>query len=96
MNVYLEIGKKRTFACAIDWPGWARTGRDETSALQALLDYGPRYARVLKGIPLSFEPPNDVSKINVVERLQGTATTDFGAPDLSISSDKERIEDAEL
>ena len=45
IDVYLEIGKKRTFAGVIDWPGWCRSGRDEGSALQALLEYGPRYAR---------------------------------------------------
>ena len=26
--VYLEIGEKRTFAGAMDWPGWCRSGRD--------------------------------------------------------------------
>jgi hypothetical protein len=34
-DVYLEIGKKRTFAGAIAWPGWCRSGRDEEAALQA-------------------------------------------------------------
>ena len=33
IDVYLEIGKKRTFAGAIDWPGWCRSGRDEGAAL---------------------------------------------------------------
>ncbi len=42
-DVYLEIGKKRTIAGAIEWPGWCRVGRDEDTALQALFDYGPRY-----------------------------------------------------
>ena len=37
IEVYLEIGKKRTFAGALDWPGWCRGGRDEPSALQAFL-----------------------------------------------------------
>jgi len=52
IDVYLEIGKKRTFAGAIDWPGWCRSGRDEPSALQALFDYGPRYAHVLRNTRL--------------------------------------------
>ena len=47
ISIYLEIGQKKTFACAIDWPGWSRAGRDESSALQALLDSAPRYAQVL-------------------------------------------------
>ena len=42
LNVYLEVGSRRTFAAAIDWPGWCRMGPDEATALQTLLDYGPR------------------------------------------------------
>ena len=44
LKVYLEKGNKRVFAAVAEWPGWTRSGRDEDSALQALLDYGPRYA----------------------------------------------------
>jgi hypothetical protein len=40
-----ESTPKRTFAGAIDWPGWRRSGRDAAAARQALVDYGPRYAR---------------------------------------------------
>jgi len=94
--VYLEIGKKRTFAGAIDWPGWCRSGRDEESAIQALLDYGPRYARVLRGTTLQFQPPGDVSAFKIAERLKGNATTDFGAPDMSPSTDTLPIDAAEL
>lgn len=35
-GVYLEIGKRRLFACAVEWPGWARAGRDQDLALAAL------------------------------------------------------------
>lgn len=48
-SVYIEVGQKRTFAGAIEWPGWCRSGKDEATALQALLDYGGRYERVLRG-----------------------------------------------
>ena len=55
INVYLETGEKKTFAGAIDWPGWCRSGGDEESALQALFEYGARYARVVRrleaGVP---------------------------------------------
>lgn len=37
IEVYIEAGKKRVFAGAIDWPGWCRSGHDEQAALQALL-----------------------------------------------------------
>lgn len=95
IEVYLEIGKKKTFAGALDWPGWGRSGRDEASALQALLDYGPRYTAILPK-SLKFKPPSEVSDFKVVERLEGNATTDFGAPDIAPSVDQKPIDEAEL
>jgi hypothetical protein len=96
MDVYLEIGKKRTFAGAIDWPGWCRSGRDEEAALQALVDYGPRYARVLHSTQLGFHAPPDTLAFAAVERLEGNATTDFGAPSRIPSSDTRPVDDGEL
>lgn len=96
IDVYLEIGKKRAFAGALDWPGWCRSGRDEESALRSLLEYGPRYARVLKNTRLAFQPPADVSVLTVKERLSGNATTDFGAPGIAPSSDARAVEAGEL
>jgi hypothetical protein len=96
IDVYLVVGKKRTFACAVDWPGWCRGGSDEETALQAFCDYGPRYAQVLGGTRLGFRAPDDVAAFNVTERLEGTASTDFGVPDVGPSNDKEPVEEAEL
>lgn len=96
IDVYLEIGKKRTFAGAINWSGWCRSGRDESSALQALFDYGPRYARVLRPARLGFNAPRDMSAFKVIERLEGNATTDFGAPGIPPSSDTKPVSSEEL
>lgn len=96
IDVYLEIGKKRTFAGAIGWPGWCRSGPDEPSALQALFDYGTRYARLLRTARLGFKIPDDISAFSVIERLEGNATTDFGAPGLAPSSDSELVNSVEL
>src|SRR5918996_1605758 len=96
IDVYLEIGKKRTFAGAIDWPGWCRSGRDESAALQALLDYGSRYARVLQRARLGFKAPENISAFRVIERLKGNATTDFGAPDLAPSHDAKSVSSDDL
>jgi len=96
IDVYLEVGKKRTFAGALDWPGWCRSGPDKDSALQALFDYGPRYGRVLRTARLGFKAPKDDSKFVVVQRLKGNATTDFGAPGLAPASDAEPVNSAEL
>lgn len=95
-DVYLEIGKKRTIAGAIEWPGWCRVGRDADTALQALVDYAPRYGRVLSATSLGFQAPLDRSAFAVVERLEGNATTDFGAPDASPSTDTQPVGTAEL
>jgi len=66
------------------------------SAVQALFDYGPRYARVLRTGRLGFKAPNDVSALSVIERLEGNTTTDFGAPDMPPSNDSEPVNPAEL
>ena len=92
--VYLECGAKRTFAAALDWPGWCRQGPDESAALAALLDYGPRYATILARTPLGFVAPREVGRLAVIERLPGTATTDFGAPGVVPTVDRERFCDA--
>lgn len=95
-RVYLEAGQARTFAVALDWPGWCRSGRDEASALQALINYGPRYEHVLAGTQVKFRPPTSTADLLVVERLPGNATTDFGAPNLSLSTDTQPVDAAEL
>lgn len=91
-RVFLEVGKKKVFAGAVDWPGWCRWGKDEEAALQALLAYGPRYARVVEGAGVGFEAPSDVSEFEVVERVEGNSTTDFGAPNMPLAGDEEPID----
>jgi hypothetical protein len=86
----LECGAKRTFAGALDWPGWCRQGPNETDALAALLAYGPKYASILAGTRLGFVAPKDLAQLVIVERLPGTATTDFGAPGVAPTVDHER------
>ncbi|MEJ2484350.1 MAG: hypothetical protein P8Y68_01315 [Anaerolineales bacterium] len=95
LKVFLEIGKKKTFAGAVDWPGWCRSGKDEINAMQSLLDYAPRYAQVLAGSGLDFNPPDDIADLVVVERQPGNATTDFGAPDAILSSDQAEVNQTE-
>jgi hypothetical protein len=77
VRVYLEVGGKRTFASAADWPGWSRSGRDEATALENLAAYASRYAKVAKLARAEFPK---APSLDVVERTKGNATTDFGAP----------------
>jgi hypothetical protein len=90
VSVYLECGAKRSFAGALDWPGWCRSGRTEADALAALLAYGPRYASILAGTRLGFVAPEDLAQVVVLERLPGTVTTDFGAPGVAPAADRDR------
>jgi hypothetical protein len=77
--VYLEVGAKKVFACAVDWPGWCRAGKTEDEALEALALYVPRYAVVTKKAGVTF-PKTVGDDLDVVEKVKGNATTDFGAP----------------
>ena len=87
-EVYVEVGDKRAFAGAIEWPGWCRTGRREDDALDLLLAYGTRYADVLAGSVRGFTVPRSRADLTVVERLTGDATTDFGAPSVAPAADE--------
>jgi hypothetical protein len=87
-RVYLEVGQRRVFASAADWPGWARAGKDEKSALEALATAAPRYAPVSKAARIAFVPGGS---LDVVERLPGNATTDFGAPGAIAKAESKRL-----
>jgi hypothetical protein len=85
-TVYLEIGAKKTFACATAWPGWCRSGRDEAAALEQLAAYAVRYAPVARRAGVRF-PQSAARAFEVVERRKGSASTDFGALDGPTASD---------
>src|SRR5262245_40080035 len=93
-EVYLEVGARRVFASALDWPGWCRAGRDEAGALAALAASAPRYAAVAKEAGLDF-PAGLAERLEVVERVDGGATTDFGAPGEPSRRDGERLTPAQ-
>ncbi len=93
--VYLEVGSKRVFAGALDWPGWIRAGKDEALALEALAAAAERYGPVAgaAGFPL---PAGAAASLKVVERVKGNATTDFGAPGPPAKADGEALTGLEL
>ena len=86
-RIFLEIGTKRVFASAADWPGWCRSGKDVKAAIENLATYAPRYARVAKLARIAL--PNDVTNFTMIERITGNATTDFGAPGVWAESEKQ-------
>ncbi|HET6771606.1 MAG TPA: DinB family protein [Actinomycetota bacterium] len=93
IDVYVESGAKRVFAGAVEWPGWSRSGKTEELALEALMAYAPRYAKVMKGFRPAFRIPTE---LRVVERVWGDATTDFGAPSQTAKADRRPVDAKEL
>jgi len=92
--VYLEIGSKRVFACALDWPGWCRSGRTDDDALEALGTATERYRPVAAAAGVRF-PKSAGAAFDVVERLGGGATTDFGAPEVAAAADRQPLTKAQ-
>lgn len=86
-DVYVEVGQKKVFAAALEWPGWSRSGKDEERALDALAAYLPRYAPVVKRAGLAA--PSDV--FTVVERVAGNTSTDFGVLDRAAGADRAKL-----
>jgi hypothetical protein len=92
--VYLEVGKKRAFVSALNWPGWTRSGKTEEDALETLFEYGPRYAKVVTR--LAYVPPKIGTAFTIEDRVKGDATTDFGAPSIPATKDGRPIKNDEL
>ncbi len=74
--VFIEPGHKWVFASALEWPGWARRGRTEQLAVQALQDYLPRYAPIVTRAGLD----SVTGVLTVTERHEEPGTSaDFGS-----------------
>jgi hypothetical protein len=74
--VFIEAGKRRVFASALDWPGWARRGKTEDEALVTLADYYERYAPIVARAQLAAPS----GALVIAERHDGLAkNADFGA-----------------
>ncbi len=96
VRVVLEVAPKRSFASAIDWPGWSRGGRTEDEALDALLAYAPRYAAVARRAKVAFRPPATTRGLEVVQRITGDGGTEFGVPGKPAEAEDGPISPAEL
>jgi hypothetical protein len=90
VDVYLEAGARKTFACAVDWPGWCRSGKGEEAALAALAEYADRYRAVVAAAGHRLP----AAAFRVVERVPGSGATDFGVPDAVAHCDVEPMTEA--
>ena len=98
IRVAVEIGPKgkKIVAVAPDWPGLERGGKTEEAAIERLLAYVPRYAKVTKlaRMKAAF---GTKPVVDVVERYPGTGSTDFWAISFAFSSiDRQTVSGAEL
>lgn len=95
VSAYLEIAPKRTFASAVDWPGWSRSGKSADAALDALAMAGPRYVRAMGEVAKGLRVPTGASGFDIVDRVTGGSGTDFGVPSESPSGDDRPVDAAE-
>ncbi len=87
---------KKVAAYALDWPGLERGAKTAADALESLLDYVPRYAKVAKLAKQDAEYSN-FTKAREVERYTGPGSTDFWGISFGFSTfDKSVMSSEEL
>lgn len=89
LRVAIEAGKKKSFATALDWPGWSRSGKTPDEAIVAMLDYRKRYNDVVRLAGL--DPIPEDATATVVDQVTGDGATDFGVPGKVIAADREPL-----
>jgi hypothetical protein len=84
LTVALEGTGRKAFASALEWPGWARSGKGPEAAVEALLAYAPRYGPVVRAAGLAFA---DAFDADVIEHVEGGSGTEFGVPSRPTAAD---------
>lgn len=95
LHVAIEVGPKgkKVAAVARDWPGLSRGAANEDVAVAKLLAYVPRYAAVAALAGQSLEADG----AEVVERYEGTGSTDFWGISFAFSEfDRQPVSAEEL
>jgi hypothetical protein len=82
----IEVAPKKSFATAVDWPGWSRSGKTPEIALETLRAYAERYAAVAKQAGEQFDP--GVLEFAVLEEAPGGSGTEFGVPSRVTDADR--------
>jgi hypothetical protein len=90
--VAIEQGSKRCFASALDWPGWCRSAKTDDEAVAALGAYADRFVPVARDAGYTLAGS---WRFEVVERLKGSASTDFGVPGAIADHDGRRLTGAQ-
>ncbi len=85
-----EAGAKKAFVWAIDWPGWCRAGKTVELAREALVEYAPRYAKVVQLAKLDV-PAAALALLKTVDSVAGGGGTEFGVPSEITNADRRRV-----
>ncbi len=95
IKVTVESTPTKTFATAIDWPGWSRSGRTVDLALEALAAAAPRHARVAGEAGEPFPEEGAILEFEIVEQAPGGSGTAFGVPSRVTDADRRPTSPAE-
>ena len=93
LRILVESTPKKVFASALDWPGLARSGRDEASALDTLRAYARRYQPIAARAGHALGA--DDLDILVAERMPGDAGTAYGVPSQIAGLDRAPVSQAD-
>ncbi len=93
IKVSIETTRPKTFASAMDWPGWSRAGKTQDLALEALAAYAVRYRAVVERAGLKL--PAGGIEYDVVETVTGGSGTEFGVPSAVTELDRRPVSASE-
>ncbi len=86
-RISIERGQRRTFATAIEWPGWSRSGTTDDDAIAALAATATRYARVMRRAGVAFPRGIEAGNFEIDATHGGGSGTDFGIPSIPPAED---------
>jgi hypothetical protein len=89
LRLLVESSPRKVFVVALDWPGLARSGKDEAAAVDALLAHLGRYRPIARAAGEDL-PAGDLT-LDVVERAEGGGGTAFGVPSEIVRADREKV-----
>jgi hypothetical protein len=90
LEVAEEIGAKKAFVWAIDWPGWCRVGKTPELARELFLATAPRFAVVAAAAGLTL-PAVSVHDLSTVDSVPGGSGTEFGVPASITDADRRPV-----
>jgi hypothetical protein len=92
--VYIEQGKRWSYAVAVEWPGWCRHAKGDQEPIAELLAVASRYQAALAMSDIPFTAPSDEGELEVIEVLEGNSGTEWGVPSRVPAADERTLDGA--